>query len=180
MRRLILENHLSPGDVLMLTAAVRDLHLACPGQFQTDVRTSATGLWENNPYLTPLDAASPGVETIRMEYPLIHRSNDAPYHFIHGFPQYLEEQLGVRIPLTRFKGDIHISQLEKSWMSQIEERGIKERFWIVMAGGKFDYTAKWWNPAHYQRVVDHFQDRILFVQCGEAHHWHPRLKGVID
>jgi hypothetical protein len=58
----------------MLTAAVRDLHRACPGQFQTDVRTSADALWEHNPWLTPLREGDPGVETLDMHYLLIHHS----------------------------------------------------------------------------------------------------------
>lgn len=134
MRRLILENYQSPEDVLMLTAAVRDLHLAYPRQFQTDVRTSAAGLWENNPLLTKLSPGA-GVETLAMEYPLINRSNQTPYHFIHGFIQFLEAKLGLRIPITAFQGDVYISALEKSWLSQLEERSIRSRFWIVMAGG---------------------------------------------
>ena len=40
MRKLILRNFQSPGDIVMLTAAVRDLHRAHPGEFLTDVRTS--------------------------------------------------------------------------------------------------------------------------------------------
>ena len=32
----------------------------------------------------------------------------------------------------------------------------------------------------YQQVVDHFAGRIQFAQCGEADHFHPRLRGVID
>ena len=85
MRKLILRNFLSPGDIVMLTAAVRDLHAAHPGAFATDVRTSASALWENNPYLTPLGEGAPGVRTLDMHYPLIHRSNTSPYHFLHGF-----------------------------------------------------------------------------------------------
>jgi len=92
----------------------------------------------------------------------------------------LEQKLGVRIPATEFKGDIHLAPQEKRWMSQVEELGFRGRFWIMMAGGKFDFTAKWWNPAWYQRVVDHFRGRIQFVQCGEAQHWHPQLDGVIN
>jgi hypothetical protein len=98
MRRLILRSFQSPGDVLMLTAAVRDLHAAHPGKFQTDARTSAPALWENNPYLTPLDDRDAGVERIDMHYPLIHQSDRRPYHFIHGYAQFLEERLGVKIP----------------------------------------------------------------------------------
>lgn len=62
VRRLVLRSFQSPGDVLMLTAAVRDLHAAHPGKFQTDVRTSAPALWDNNPYLTPLGERDAGVE----------------------------------------------------------------------------------------------------------------------
>lgn len=180
MRRLILRSFLSPGDILMLTAAVRDLHVAHPGQFQTDIRTSVPAIWENNPHLTPLDENDRGVEVIDMHYPLINHSNERPYHFIHGYVQYLEERLGLRIPVTRFKGDIHLADQEKRWISQVEETGFRGNFWIVMAGGKYDYTAKWWNPTSYQQVIDYFRGRILFVQCGEQQHWHPPLKNVLN
>src|SRR5882757_5577287 len=89
-RRLILRSFQSPGDIVMLTAAVRDLHLAHPGQFETDVRTSADALWQHNPRITRLTEGEAGVETLEMHYPLIHESNQRPYHFIHGYPQYLE------------------------------------------------------------------------------------------
>jgi hypothetical protein len=181
-RDLILTCHLSPGDIVMMTAAVRDLHLAFPGAFRTDVRTSASQLWESNPYLTRLSADDPNVQTIAMKYDLIHQSNESPYHFIHGYIRHLEDVLGVRIPVTRFGGDIHLSSREKSWMSQVKEApiGWNDDFWIIVAGGKYDFTAKWWDPQRYQQVVDHFAGRIQFVQCGEAKHWHPRLRGVID
>jgi len=164
----------------MLTAAVRDLHRAHPNQYETDVRTTADALWEHNPHVTRLEERADGVKCLDMHYPLVHRSNTAPYHFLHGYLQDLEQKLGVRIPATEFKGDIHLAPQEKRWMSQVEELGFRGRFWIMMAGGKFDFTAKWWNPAWYQRVVDHFRGRIQFVQCGEAQHWHPQLDGVIN
>ena len=89
MRRLILKSFQSPGDVVMLTAAVRDLHAAAPGQFQTDVRTAAEALWEHNPHLTTLREGEPGVESLDMHYPLVHQSNQRPYHFLHGYAQCL-------------------------------------------------------------------------------------------
>ena len=113
MKRLILRSFQSPGDVVMLTAAMRDLHAAAPGQFLTDVRTSADALFENNPHITRLQEGNSGVESLDMHYPLVHQSNQRPYHFLHGYAQYLEERLGLRIPLTRFAGDIHLSEVEK-------------------------------------------------------------------
>ena len=98
MKRLVLTSFQSPGDVVLLTAAVRDLHVAHPGRFATDVRTSAPELWENNPPITPLDERARDVETIDMHYSLIHESNQRPFHFIRGYSQYLESRLGLRIP----------------------------------------------------------------------------------
>src|SRR5689334_11517782 len=112
MRNLILRSFQSPGDVLMMTAAVRDLHAAHPGQFLTDVRTSADELWLHNPHRTPMKEGQSGVQTLDMHYPLIHQSNQRPYHFLHGYVHYLEEQLKVRIPVTRFQGDIHLTAEE--------------------------------------------------------------------
>jgi ADP-heptose:LPS heptosyltransferase len=53
-------------------------------------------------------------------------------------------------------------------------------YWIVVAGGKFDFTIKWWHFRRWQAVVDSFRERMLFVQIGESHHYHPALKGVLD
>ena len=178
---LILANSQSPGDVLMLTAAVRDLHRAYPGRFVTDVRTPCGGIWENNPHVTPLQEGAPGVRGVECHYPLVHQSNTAPLHFIHGFTEYLNERLGVNVRPTLFKGDIHVSALEKSWMSQVQEiTGEEVPFWLIVSGGKDDFTIKWWDHRRYQEVVDHFRGRILFVQVGEEHHYHPPVRGVLD
>jgi ADP-heptose:LPS heptosyltransferase len=181
MRKLILTSHQSPGDIVMLTAAVRDLHRCHPGRFLTDVRTSCPALWEHNPYLTPLDERDPDVETIACEYPLIHRSNQEPWHFLHGYADFLGRHLDVPIRVTEFRGDIHVSPEEKRWFSTVEEiKGRSTPFWLITSGGKTDYTIKWWDPARYQQVVDHFRGRIEFVQVGERGHLHPALEGVVD
>ena len=154
--------------------------LAAPGQFQTDVRTAAEALWEHNPHLTTLREGEPGVESLDMHYPLVHQSNQRPYHFLHGYAQYLEERLGLRVPVTRFAGDIHLSADEKSAVP-LDGLALPERFWIIVAGGKHDFTAKWWNPECYQRVVDHFSgDGAEESQAGnlrqrrdQAHHHQP-------
>ena len=93
VRRLILKTTQSPGDVVMLTAAVRELKRALGAGVEIDVRTPCPVLWENNPHLTPL--ADGAGELIECHYPLIHRSNTGPWHFIHGYTQFLGERLGV-------------------------------------------------------------------------------------
>ena len=181
VRKLILRNSQSPGDILMLTAAVRDLHVCHPGEFLTDVRTPFPDLWEHNPHVTPLSEEDDDVEVVDCHYPLIHRSNQAPYHFLHGFTEYLNERLGLSIRPTEFRGDIHLSDAEKSWFEAVQRaEGRVRPFWLLVSGGKHDFTIKWWSHERYQEVVDHFRGRIEFVQVGEASHHHPRLEGVVD
>src|SRR5262245_27861166 len=135
----------------MLTAAVRDLHACYPGKFVTDVRTPFPELWQHNPHLTPLDETDPEARIIDCQYPLIHQSNQRPYHFIHAFIHYLNEQLDLQIKPTAFKGDIHLSEVEASWPSQVGVIcGDDRPFWLLAAGGKYDFTCKWWDPKRYQ------------------------------
>jgi ADP-heptose:LPS heptosyltransferase len=181
MQKLLLVNFQSPGDLVMLSAAVRDLHRCYPNRFVTDVRSGSPELWEHNPYLTPLNGNDPEVRVLECHYPLIQWSNQQPVHFLHGFIDYLNEQLELQIRLTEFRGDIHLSEAEKanpSLVEQITDRDIP--YWIIVAGGKFDYTIKWWHFRRWQAVVDHFRGKMLFVQAGERHHYHPALNGVLD
>ena len=181
MEKWIFENWLSPGDIVVLTAAIRDLHRAYPGRFLTDVRTSCQALWEHNPYLTPLDKEDATVRSMVCHYPLIHQCNTVPYHFIHAFMDYLNEELGLRIRPTEFKGDIHLSDEEKQRPGPVQEAlGEPRPYWIIVAGGKYDYTIKWWHRRRWQEVVDHFKGKLLFVQVGEKGHYHPPLKNVLD
>jgi ADP-heptose:LPS heptosyltransferase len=181
MRKIILRNFQSPGDIVMLTAAVRDLHRAHPGRFTVDVRTPCPALWEHNPWIRPLRESDPTVTVIACEYPRVHQSNRLPGHFVEAFGAFLGERLGVRVPSSDFRGDVHLAPVEREWMSQVEESvGAPVPFWLVNAGGKFDFTAKWWDRARYQAVIDHFRGRILFVQVGEGGHHHPPLDGVLD
>jgi hypothetical protein len=139
-RKIILENDQSPGDVIMLTAAVRDLHAAHPHKFLTKIKTSSPDLWKHNPLISdfPDEEAD---QVIHCDYPLVHSSGRGAYHFIHGFRKDLEKKLDIIIPQGAFKGDIYLSREEKSWMSQLEERGVGKPFWIIVAGGKLDFTA---------------------------------------
>lgn len=181
VRKLILKTEFSPGDVVMLTAAVRDLHRCYPRLFLTDVRTPCPELWEHNPCITPLRETDPAVEVIKCHFPLINRCDTAPYHFLHGYSEFLSDYLGLSIRPTAFKGDIYLSDLERSWYSQVWELTHREiPFWLVDAGGKFDFTIKWWEVGRYQEVIDHFRGKIQFVQVGQLGHYHPKLEGVID
>jgi ADP-heptose:LPS heptosyltransferase len=181
MRQLILQTPLSPGDVLMLTAAVRDLHRCHPGEFVTDVRTNFPELWTHHPGVTRLDAKAPGVELIDCHYPAIDRAGWSPRHFLEGYLDFLNGLLGTRAVPTAFRGEVPLSAAERaqpSWVADL--LGADVPYWILDAGGKFDFTIKWWSDERWQAVVDRLRGRVLFVQIGHAQHFHPRLDGVLD
>lgn len=164
--KYIFESHLSPGDIVMLTAAIRDLHVCYPKQFITDVDTSFNEAFENNPYLTKLDSNDPTVKKIHLDYDLIHSCNDNAYHFIHGYIHDLNEKLNLNVVCTKFKGDIHISNEEKCWFSQVHEILKKDiPYWVIDSGFKSDYTCKFWEFERFQEVVNRFP-QITFVQIG--------------
>lgn len=181
MEKLVLRCRYTLGDVVLLTAAVRDLHLNWPGRYQTDVRTGFADLWEANPFLSRLHEYDGDVRVIDCDMPLVERSDQAATHALCGFVDFLSRQLAVPIRLTGFRGDIHLSREERRARSQVAElTGQDLPYWIINAGGKHDCTIKWWDPARFQEVIDHFRGRLHFVQVGRLEHWHPRLRGVID
>ena len=167
-RKILIHNHQSPGDILVLTGTVRDIKLAHP-EIEVAVKTTAMELWYNNPHIS---IPSKDSEIVLAEYPLIHKSNAVSSHFTEGFRLFFEDKLKLDIPQTSFKPDVHFLPDEKS--------KVEGKYWVIMAGGKFDFTAKWWHFNDYQKVVDHFKGKIKFVQCGEKNHWHKPLSGVVD
>ena len=184
--RLILQNRLSPGDILVMTAALRSLHKAYPGRFQTDVESPCSAIFENNPYITKLNGDG---QKIDMHYPLIseHEAGGFKYpgsgisgrHFSDGHRKFLEEVLGLEIPRTGLLPDLFLSQDEKLWPSPVlKEHGFHGRYWALNAGSKSDVPLKQYH--RYQEVVNLLKGKIQFIQIGAPEHNHPALDGVLD
>lgn len=104
------------------------------------------------------------------------------YHRIHALAHDLSEKIGLSsvIPVGEMKGIVTISDIERSWVSQIEQEKNFKNFWIIATGGPVERSIEWWEPDRYQRIVDEFRGKVTFVQCGQAHEHHPKLDGVID
>jgi ADP-heptose:LPS heptosyltransferase len=176
MTPLTLYHHRSPGDVLMLTAALRDLHKQYPGKYVTDVKTNCMDLFQNNPYITKL-SPDDNPTILQLDYQqYTTTAHKYPAHFITVFHRELSRLLQTNIPITEFKADVHLS-LEELNSSPI----IDKPYWIVNAGGKSDITCKIWAQSRFQEVINYFPD-ITFIQTGNLKHIHSPLKGsnVID
>jgi hypothetical protein len=178
--KIFLSQSQSPGDIMMLTAAVRDLHRAYPGQFVTMMRTPCADIWYNNPHQTTIPDDDPDAVWLKCEYSeQIMRSNQTPMHFVEAFHQELGRKLGLNIPVTEAKGSIYLTEDEKIWFSQVREIvGKNIPFWILDAGSKSDFTNKQWEWAKFQELVEALPE-ITFVQIGSSAktHRHPEMKG---
>lgn len=186
-QKLIIRSWLSVGDVVTMTAAIRELHCQYQDQFVTDVRTPFPDLWANNPYVTPIEDDDQEAQLIQLSYSdhpwyNVHRSNQHPVHIIECYAADLARQLQLpHLRITEFKGDIHLSDSEKGWISRVHEvTGRPRPYWIINAGVKHDFTVKQWPTENYQEVIDRTKDRITWIQVGHEKHDHPRLEGVID
>lgn len=176
-KKLIFQNHQSPGDIVMLLYGIASLHKSHPGKFLTDVRVTARELFDGCKFITPLDEKDPEVGILKCDYPDIHKSNAYPVRFATAFGNFLEDKIGVKIVSTRFSGLIEITPQEHSWLSAVNEiLGRDVPYWIINAGHKKDFTAKAWSFARYQELVARFPD-VWFVQVGAKEHVHPKLTG---
>lgn len=175
--KIFIKQRQSPGDILMLTAAVRDLKRSHP-YLQINVQTSCMDLWQNNPYLSREVTAENANRVLDLEYPLIHSSDKLPYHFIHAFRKELQLHLGLKIPQGEFRGDIHLAHCERQQLSAVAGK----RYWVIDAGYKLDCPLKHWGSENFQKLVEILEGKVQFVQIGEKnpHHIHTPLKGVID
>ncbi|MGB2663104.1 MAG: glycosyltransferase family 9 protein [Candidatus Acidiferrum sp.] len=176
--KLVLRAMVYPGDLLMLTSAIRDLHIAYPNRFLTDVDTTSQQIWDNNPYITPVDR----IETHRylnVGYPAYSHGESCPEHLATRYHRKIGALLGLSVPVTKAWPEVYLSEEEKD-PEFPRSLGLRKPYWILVAGGKYDTTTKWWNPSHYQDVVDRLDGRIDFVQCGSSEDWHLPLRGAVN
>ena len=171
--KLLIRHRLSPGDVLVMTAAIEALKRQHPGRYRVMVDTTCDAVFENNPHVEQLVHGE--CHPIELEYPLIHRSNQEPRHFLEGFVLDLAKKLEISLKLDSNRPTLYLSDAEK-----VRPTDLPEKYIVINAGHKSDYTAKHPGTFCYQEVVTHFKGRLEFVQVGEKHHKHQVLNGVID
>lgn len=166
-QRLIVRNNQAPGDIIVLSAALRDLERAHPGRYATEVVVSrgAEHIFWNNPKIVSAQPSSIRPDSrdavvYRAQYPLIRSCNQQRKHFILGFIEHMNAMLGTQIKLTEFRPHIVMSTAEKA------TRPFDVPYWVFLSGGKKDYPTKIWAQSYWQEVITATRDRVNWVQCG--------------
>lgn len=205
-QKLVLVQKQSPGDILMATIALRDLHTAYPGEYLTDMRTPCNDLFKNSPYITPISPVANEEEIIKklktddehlpikvddvmycnLHYPMVHQSGQLGTHFADAMTEFLSKQLGRLIPRVGLRPEIYLDFNEGNWPSPVlNQTGFSGKYWVLNAGSKSDYPLK--QYPYYQAVVDAFNStlgvkNIKIVQIGvkASDHNHKPLEGTLD
>lgn len=180
-RQLLFQNHRAVGDAIVLSAAIRDFKLAYP-DIDICVSTEYPQLWIGNPYITELKAPVERVGLAAIQYVYKSKNNIEKIHYIQVFHRVIKDMLGLKVPLTVPRPDLHLTEAEKT------NRPIAEPYWVVVAGTKRHATTKQWHVHRYQETVDRLrQNGLSFVQLGVTEdpvspvtHIHPKLTGVYD
>ena len=171
----------APGDIACLTAVPRDLHLSYPDRYEVHVATHCKTLWKHNPHVAgihPRGKVPKGIEPLAMNYEwYIPQANKHQLHFVTAFHRRFKRITKLDLPCLHAKGDLHLKDEHK------QAAPVDGRYWIVVAGGKTDFTTKVWSSQRWQKVIYALRDRGLqVVQCGADHrgNHHPALDGTID
>lgn len=174
--RFLLQHNRAPGDIVVMTAFVRDLKLAFP-DVTIGVKTSAMDLWRHNPHVTSLRGQK-GAQTLTLDYGRgIREQKYETIHFLSYFHRDFHRRTKMTVPLVRPYPDLHLSPEEQT------KRPVQDRYWVVVAGGKSDFTAKVWHTEKFQATVDELRRQgIACVQVGgnDRGHWHPPLRGALN
>src|SRR5688572_5868241 len=93
------------GDIVVLTAAIRDMARSFPGRFEISVDSGYPDVWRHNPYIR--SRAFPG-RIIDCKRAVIDRSGKSGKHYVHAYLYLLNEELGTDAQITEIKGDIHL------------------------------------------------------------------------
>lgn len=180
--KFILVHKLCPGDETCATALIRDLKRTYQDRILLDFHNHAEAIRAHNPYLTRLDERDPDVQVVRLNYqPGITSSGRGnKHHFLTWFYRDFQEKTGIQVDCLESKPDLHLDE-ERKYV-----RPVSGRYWVVIAGGKTDYTIKHWDYSWYQQVVDRLRPYgIRFVQTGlrrpgRPAHVQPKLDRVLN
>lgn len=152
-----------------MTGALEALHSQYPGKYLTNVDVSVPAVFENNPHVTSFSSPD---RVIEMKYD-INQADHRPIHFLQGFTDHLEQQLGIRLSCNVKRPYLYLTDQERGHCDF-------KNFWLINAGYKNDFTIKKWRHDYFQEVVDRLAGKITFLQIGEKSHNHKPLRGVID
>lgn len=179
---VLFEQMQAPGDLVVLTAALRDLKLSYP-DINFNVRSCYPEVFYNNSYID--HSIKDGV-LVPLEYADWKRNNhQLGYHFVDAFYKVIEEALNIS-PIVKTSPFPYIELTEEEKSEDIlDEWGIQKPYWVINPGTKIDIPLKQYHPYKWQIFVNHLafdlhRFRYGVVQAGHSDHLNPQLNYVFS
>lgn len=168
----------APGDILMLTVLVRELHNNYPDHYNVGVITPYPEITYNNPRISNV------IKLMERKAPIIDLTyvkakDESVYtgqHFSDGFIENAEELLNIKISKTSMYPEIYLTDEEKDREKVLSRYGISGKFWLFNAGIKTDIPLKMYPHFYWQKIIDECcKNEIQIIQVGSSAHIHPEF-----
>jgi len=174
MKKIIFKNMQSPGDILMLQLAVRELHKSYPNVFETDIISPYPEITYGNPFLTrliPNGMKDPDADIVEVGYTYeLKRGKFSGSHFSDGFITDINHKLGLNINKKDMYPSIYLKNNEENDIKK--KYDLPDKFWIFNAGIKIDIPLKSWILDYWIDLFDMTRG-INLIQVGSNKHVHP-------
>jgi len=184
MRQIKFIQFQAPGDLLVLTIALRDLQISYPYTFVTKVFSYYPEIFFRNYYtntykfneneeITEIDLCSIGyIEQLRKQ----------GLHYSDCFIYIINEKLNLNIKKTLVKPYIFLTKEQKDPNIFKEKYKIEKPYWLINSGIKNDMPLKGYPVPYYQVVINLLKKESKFncdiIQTGHSSHVNSLLHGV--
>jgi len=169
----------APGDALVSTAAIRDLNLTYPFEFQTSVISCYPEVFYNNPYISKGHNQWGVIELNPFEWKSKYQNSGA--HYSDAYYYLIEKYLNVKIKKTSIFPEIYLTDEEKD-INILKRFGVEKPYWVINAGFKNDIPLKQYPAPFWQQVINKLKINYNFdcdiVQSGSSHHVHYPMHSV--
>lgn len=177
MSRFLICSPLStaPGDQVVLSALIRDLHHLYGRKHDFYVRTHHPDLWIDNPYVCGVNVDEKGMQHVGLVMQnWVKAARDGKYsgHYLTAYHAAFRILTQLDVRLTTAKPDLHVPQ---------SSRLFSQPYWVIAAGCRDQMTTKLWPQEYWQQLVDYMNGcGMLVVQVGQvdSHHTNYKLDGV--
>ena len=178
---IVFKNRQAIGDILTMTAGIRDFHRAFPN-VKVGVNSTAMHIWDNNPNIDHDFSMEVAADKEKQEKYILevgpgfltNKSNMWNLHLCNAFRVDIENKLGITIPQGEVRPDIWMTEEEYNKPPMIEGA-----YWVFISGGEPGWPVKMYPNDRWQEVINSLPE-IQFVQLGLKGHPYPVLENVIN
>jgi hypothetical protein len=161
---------LAPGDVVVASALLRDLSEIHRGEAVFRLHAPCSALIRGNPNQAVF--SNEEGEHVELCYAKeLQRSNKGiKQHFLTAYFTDFHEKTGLESHVLQPKPDMHLLPHEQ------KSAPVSGKYWLVLAGGKMDFTVKHWDFGRYQEVITQLSSLgYNMIPTGAVHPGHKHV-----